>query len=122
MFQENLKSLRKARGISQETLAMRLNVVRQTISKWENGASVPDAEQLVKIADILEVGVSDLLGTRIEAEDDPNQLAVALAHINEQLAIRNHRARRIWKIIGICLCVFVVAVVLILTINYVPMK
>lgn len=121
MFHENLKSLRKERGISQENLAMRLNVVRQTISKWETGASVPDAEQLMRIAEILEVGVSDLLGTRIEAEDDPNQLAVVLAHINEQLAIRNHRARRIWKIIGICLCIFVVFVVLILTINYAPM-
>lgn len=118
MFRENLKILRKARGISQENLAMRLNVVRQTISKWETGASVPDAEQLMKIADILEVSVSDLLGTRIESENDPDQLAIALAHINEQFAVKNHRARRIWKVVVICLCVFVAAFVLILAINY----
>lgn len=121
MLHENLKSLRKARGISQETLAMRLNVVRQTISKWETGISVPDAEQLMKLADILEVGVNDLLGTRIESENDPSQLATALARVNEQLAIRNHRSRRIWRIIVICLCVFVVAIVLLLAINYAPM-
>lgn len=58
MFGENLKTLRKNKGITQEELAARLNIVRQTISKWEKGESVPDAEMLVKLADIFEVPVS----------------------------------------------------------------
>lgn len=66
MLNENLKQLRKSRGLSQEELAIRLNVVRQTISKWEKGISVPDADMLIKIADIFEVSVSELLGAKID--------------------------------------------------------
>ena len=62
MFQDNLKTLRKNKGYTQEELASRLKVVRQTISKWEKGLSVPDAEMLLKIADEFEVSVSELLG------------------------------------------------------------
>lgn len=54
MFHENLKALRKDRGLSQEELAVRLNVVRQTISKWEKGLSVPDAAMLIRLAEVLE--------------------------------------------------------------------
>ena len=64
MLNENLKQLRKSKGLSQEELAIRLNVVRQTISKWEKGLSVPDADMLIKIADIFEVSVSELLGEK----------------------------------------------------------
>ena len=64
MLNENLKQLRKSKGLSQEELAIRLNVVRQTISKWEKGLSVPDADMLIKIADIFEVSVSELLGAK----------------------------------------------------------
>ena len=49
MLSENLKNLRKAKGFSQEELAARLHVVRQTVSKWEKGRSVPDAELLVRL-------------------------------------------------------------------------
>ena len=69
MFQDNLKALRKKKGITQEELAARLNVVRQTVSKWEKGLSVPDSELLIKLAEILEVPVSRLLGSKIEAEE-----------------------------------------------------
>ena len=75
MFQENLKTLRKNKGITQEELAARLNVVRQTISKWEKGQSVPDAEMLAKLAEIFEVPVSQLLGSRIEPDAQPDALA-----------------------------------------------
>ena len=64
MFQDNLKALRKKKGITQEELAARLNVVRQTVSKWEKGLSVPDSELLIRLAEILEVPVSRLLGSR----------------------------------------------------------
>ena len=72
MFQDNLKALRKKKGITQEELAARLNVVRQTVSKWEKGLSVPDSELLIKLAEILEVPVSRLLGSKIEAEEQPS--------------------------------------------------
>ena len=85
MFGENLKTLRKNKGITQEELAARLNVVRQTVSKWEKGQSVPDAEMLAKLAEIFEVPVSMLLGSRIEPDAQPDALAEQLARINEQL-------------------------------------
>ena len=62
MFCENLKTMRKAKGYTQEELAIKLNVVRQTVSKWEKGLSVPDAHILSKIVDILDTKVSILLG------------------------------------------------------------
>lgn len=54
MVSENIKALRKAKGLSQEELAARLNVVRQTVSKWEQGLSVPDADLSVQISAVLE--------------------------------------------------------------------
>ena len=62
MFNENLKIIRKAKGYTQEELAIKIHVVRQTISKWEKGLSVPDADTLSKLADVLEINVSELLG------------------------------------------------------------
>lgn len=62
MLNENIKALRKVKGLSQEELAIKLNVVRQTISKWENGLSVPDSGMLVQIADALDTTVNVLLG------------------------------------------------------------
>ena len=98
MFQDNLKALRKEKGITQEELAARLNVVRQTVSKWEKGLSVPDSDLLIKLAEILDVPVSRLLGSKIEAEAKPDALAEQLSRINEQLAIKNRRAKRVWII------------------------
>ena len=63
----------------------------------ENGLSVPDSALLIRLAEVFEVPVSELLGERIEAEEQPNALAEQLARINEQLAIRNRRGKRIWK-------------------------
>ena len=103
MFADNLKTLRKVKGLSQEELAIRLNVVRQTISKWEKGLSVPDADLLIRLADIFEVTVSELIGARIENEQEINAVAEQLSRINEQLAIKNRRARRIWKTIAVIL-------------------
>lgn len=62
MLNENIKAIRKSKGLSQEELAVKLNVVRQTISKWENGLSVPDSDMLISISEALETPVSVLLG------------------------------------------------------------
>ena len=101
MFSENLKTLRKQKGFSQEELASRLHVVRQTISKWEKNLSVPDADTLIRLAEILEVSVSELLGSKIGTENVPNDVAEQLSRINEQLAIKNRRSHRISKVIAI---------------------
>lgn len=118
MFSKNLKTLRKQKGFSQEELASRLHVVRQTISKWEKNLSVPDADTLIRLAEILEVSVSELLGSKIENENGnvTNDVAEQLSRINEQLAMKNRRSRRIWKAIAIILVVFfLISVFIIMT-------
>ena len=102
MLQENIKNFRKERGLTQEELAIRVNVVRQTVSKWEKGQSVPDADLLQKIAEVLEVSVSQLLGEEKEMEQR-NEIAEQLSRINEQFAIKNRRAKRIWTTVGVVL-------------------
>lgn len=108
MFGENLKSIRKSKGYTQEELAIKLNVVRQTVSKWEKGLSVPDADILVRIAEVLDTDVSVLLGGSVEKEADKDAVAEQLAKISEQAAIKNRRAKRIWKAVIIILSVIVV--------------
>ncbi|MCL2153768.1 MAG: helix-turn-helix domain-containing protein [Oscillospiraceae bacterium] len=122
MFAENLKTLRKKRGLSQEELAIRLNVVRQTVSKWEKGLSVPDADILIRIADTFEVSVSALLGARIETETEINAVAEQLSRINEQLAIKNRRARRIWKTVVIIFCTIIVLTIGFIILNVYTFK
>lgn len=112
MFHENLKTMRKAKGYTQEELAIKLNVVRQTISKWEKGLSVPDADVLSRIADVLDTDVSTLLGEEIVAETDKNAVAQQLAKINEQLAMKNQRSKTIWKVIVVILCIIVIFYIL----------
>ena len=71
---------------------------------------------LIKLAEILEVPVSRLLGSKIEAEEQPDALAEQLSRINEQLAIKNRRAKRVWKaiafIVGGIIAVYVLILIL----------
>lgn len=112
MLNENLAKIRKEKGLTQEALAIKLNVVRQTISKWEKGVAVPDADTLCKVAQALDVPVSALLGDEHNEEHEDNtSIAKALAQINEQLAVRNHRTANIWKAICIILIVALAAII-----------
>ena len=88
MLKDNLKTLRKSKGLSQEELSIKLNVVRQTISKWETGLSVPDAEMLVTISEFFETPVSEILGENIEKKekDDLKVISEKLEVVNEQLS------------------------------------
>lgn len=101
MLSENIKNLRKKQSISQEELAIRLNVVRQTVSKWETGASVPDAEMLIRLAEELGTSVNALLGeTNKQSESiDTQDLAEKLSHLNEEIAKRNKARRKTWRYI-----------------------
>ena len=113
MFHENLKMLRKEKGFSQEQLAFRLNVVRQTISKWEKGLSVPDAELLIRLAEVLDVSVSDLLGTQIEVPDGEDKelvLAKELAKLNEILVTYGAKLSKLKKTIGVAVAIILVVV------------
>ena len=118
MLKDNLKTLRKNKGLSQEELSIKLNVVRQTISKWETGLSVPDAEMLIKISELFETPVSEILGESIE-EKETNDLKVIsekLEVINEQLSISQKQKRKrkimVLLIIDICLIFFFVLLAL----------
>ena len=118
MLKDNLKTLRKNKGLSQEELSIKLNVVRQTISKWETGLSVPDAEMLIKISELFETPVSEILGESIE-EKETNDLKVIsekLEVINEQLSISQKQKRNrkiiVLLIIDICLIFFFVLLAL----------
>ncbi|HIS63074.1 MAG TPA: helix-turn-helix transcriptional regulator [Candidatus Scybalomonas excrementigallinarum] len=114
MLNENLKTFRKQKGLSQEELAIRLNVVRQTISKWEKGLSVPDSDMLVKMADILEVSVGELLGSKITDEQNKDEITEQLIKINEYLAIKNRRIKTTVKVvIGIVIGILVLNILFI---------
>lgn len=112
MLNENIKSIRKSKGLSQEELAIKLNVVRQTLSKWERGLSVPDSDMLICISEALETPVSTLLGeTVIEPKvDDLKAISEKLEIINLQLAKRNTAIRQTFHCLLISLCIVIVTI------------
>ena len=118
MLKENIKSMRKSKGLSQEELAIKLNVVRQTISKWEQGLSVPDAEMLIKLAEVFDTTVTTLLGENISESkvDDLKAISEKLEIINLQLSQRkNERSKVIhWLLILLCIIVIIIFISLIL--------
>ena len=106
MLNENIKRGRKLKGLSQQELAVKLNVVRQTVSKWEQGLSVPDSDMLIALSEVLEIPVSKLLGEPVD-EAEMNHLRVIsekLEVINLQLAQRKTTRRRIlhWLLLSLC--------------------
>ena len=113
MLSDNIKILRKKKGYSQETLAEQLHVVRQTISKWEKGISVPDAVMLDRMAGLFEVPVSVLLGGGLEVEEEQpselNEIAQQLAVLNDQLVQQAVRRRKVirYAFVGVFAAIFV---------------
>lgn len=117
MLSENIKAIRKSKGLSQQELAIKLNVVRQTVSKWEQGRSVPDSDLLIALSDVLETPVSTLLGEPvIEPEADAlKAVSEKLEVVNLQLARRTAMRRNAlhWAFIlagAVVVMVFVVLV------------
>lgn len=108
MLNENIQALRKSKGLSQEELALKLNVVRQTVSKWERGLSVPDAEMLVAIAEVLDTPVSTLLGKTVPASEPEGIQALSekLEVLNDQFARAQESKRRVLH----ALCIAIAAV------------
>lgn len=119
MLNENIRAIRKAKGLSQEELAMKLNVVRQTISKWEQGLSVPDSDMLISISEVFETPVSTLLGATVaESEtDDLKAISEKLEVINLQLAQKKTARQKMlhWCFIALCAVVVITFAALILS-------
>ena len=116
MLNENIKAIRKSKGLSQQELAVKLNIVRQTVSKWEQGLSVPDSDMLISLSEVLETPVSILLGeTIIETEVDTlKAISEKLEVINLQLAQKKTTRRKIIHGSLILLCAIIVIVFAIL--------
>ena len=117
MLNENIKAIRKSKGLSQQALADKLNGVRQTISKWEQGLSVPDSDLLIALSEALETPVSTLLGetvAEIEA-DEIKALSEKLEIINLQFARRKamRRSALHWGLVAVCVGILAVAAVLV---------
>lgn len=117
MLSENIKAIRKSKGLSQQELAIKLNVVRQTISKWEQGLSVPDSDMLISLSEVLETPVSTLLGETVAESDVDAVKAISekLEIINLQFARRKTLRRKIlhWLLISLCVVIVAVSAVLI---------
>ena len=118
MLNENIKAFRKSKGLSQQELAVKLNVVRQTVSKWEQGRSVPDSDMLISLSEVLETPVSTLLGeTMMETEVDRiKAISEKLEVINLQLAQRKTTGRKIvrWLLISLCAIIVMIFAALII--------
>lgn len=116
MLNENIRNLRKSKGLSQEEFAVKLNVVRQTVSKWERGLSVPDSDMLISISETLDTPVDVLLGETVQGKtpDDIHVIAEKLEVINLQLAKRRQTARKAahWAFIAICVLTVIVFIIL----------
>lgn len=117
MLSENIRAIRKSKGLSQEELAIKLNVVRQTVSKWEQGLSVPDADMLISLSEAFETPVSTLLGeTVMESEvDDLKAISEKLEIVNLQLVQRKTTRRKTlyWLLISLCAVIVLIFAVLI---------
>ena len=112
MLSENIQAARKSKGLSQQELAEKLNVVRQTVSKWERNLSVPDSDMLLAIARSLDTPVSALLGEPFSTPEAGDLAAIAakLEVINLQLARRRESRRKVLRGLFIALGAITLAI------------
>lgn len=116
MLNETIRAVRKSKGLSQQELAVKLNVVRQTVSKWEQGLSVPDSDLLIALSEALETPVSTLLGESIPEPETDQLTAISekLEVINLQLAQITCSRRKILHCLFIVFSAAVVALLALL--------
>ena len=122
MLNENIKALRKSKGLSQQELAVKVHVVRQTVSKWEQGLSVPDSDLLIALSEALETPVSTLLGVTVTAPDADAGTALSekLEVVNLQLARRMALRRAVLHGLFLAVCAGIVAVAAVLAVVHSP--
>ena len=102
-FNNRLYQLRKQKGLSQEELANRLNVSRQTVSKWEVGDSTPDMEKLIAMSDLFDVSLDKLVMGKEEEKGQEAQKSEFVTVINEKVLTDKNKkkAKSVLKIIAI---------------------
>ena len=124
MLNENIKNIRKSKGLSQEELAIKLNVVRQTVSKWEKGTSLPDSEMLIKISAVLDTPVNVLLDETITPDESSELKIIAnkLEIINEQIAKHHESHRKTRRIIFIVICAIAASIIFRSLVNFVYLQ
>ena len=116
IFAEKVLALRRRNGWSQEELAEKAGVSRQSISKWESAASIPDIDRILVLARVFGVSTDYLLKDEMEdveftREDDaPGERRVSLAEANDFLRDKRAQARQIAR--GVFLCILSPAVLI----------
>lgn len=117
-FSENLRRLRKAKDIKQETLAEAMNVSRQTVSKWENGTAMPDFKKLNALAEYFGVTMDELLGFNNDKDNSENINDYTKEYINELITLENtqssEKINELYKKIKTCAVIFCVALAVII--------
>ena len=109
IFADKIIRLRKKNGWSQEDLAEKMNVSRQSVSKWEGAQSVPDLEKVLMLADLFGVTTDYLLRDSIENEEytdgtsEPTMKKLTLAQANEYLDLRKKAAKNIATATMLCI-------------------
>ena len=109
-FHNKLYHLRKQKGLTQEEHANRLNVSRQTISKWEVGDSTPDMEKLIAISDMFQISLDELVMDKVQTQtgETPSKAEVVNELKEKVLTDENKKkAKKVLKIAAIILGVIV---------------
>lgn len=87
-FSEKLENLRKSKGMSQEVLAQKLNVTRQTVSKWELDQTTPDMNKLIEISKIFEISLDELVNNIETSNSDNTYKESSIEKNNKKISIR----------------------------------
>ena len=107
---ERLAKLRKEKGLSQEDVADRINVTRQTVSKWELDQSLPDFDKIIPLCKLYNISSDELLTGNIEKQDEGD-----LSDVNSERAIEVRRKKAIT--VSISLLLFVLSIIWVIAID-----
>lgn len=121
-FSNRLYNLRKQSGLSQEDLGNKLNVSRQTVSKWEVGDTNPDMERLVMLSDLFQVSLDELiLGIKPEIINEQDVKNSMVTEIKEKICKKDNKQKikKILKVVGIILGILLVVDIISMVIFFV---
>lgn len=114
---EKLFELRKAKNLTQDEVAEKLNVTRQTVSKWETNQSTPDFDKIVPISELFEIGVEELLTGKKEEQQEKNE---EQEEKKEKVLTKQEAKEKSAKVVSGSIFIYILAVALIMIL--VPVK